>query len=123
MIKKSLAAVALAVMLVFIDSQGNVAEAERIYIGEFDSYTPLKGAGYLDSYSVRGNPNLILCTVYVSTEYGQAVVEYVFRQRIGGSWTVQYTVIGRSGGGTSIVQYGLTAFEKKLLNYIMDNFE
>lgn len=120
--KKFLAVVFLAFMFAFIGSQSNVAEAENIYIGEFDSYTPIKGDGYLDSYSVRGNASIIVCDVYVSSQYGRVVVEYVFRKGISGRWTVQYTVVGASGGGTSIVQNELTPFEKKLLNYILNNY-
>lgn len=126
MIKKYFAAVSLAFMLVFAGSTGNVAEAREVYIGEFDSLegiADVKGDAYLDSTSVRGNSSIIICDVYVSWEYGRFVAEYTFRKGLRSRWSVQFTYRGMGGGGSSVATYDLSPFEKKLLNYILDNYE
>lgn len=140
MIKKTIAAVALAFMIIFAGSQSNVAEASEIYIGEFDSYKSrnhfvydwIKKFGRIDGYlisnAVEGNYSTIICRVnlYVSNK-DEAIgyIVYDFRRGIKNNWSVKFRSFGYGGiAHDDIYRYSdLTIFESKLLNYILNNYE
>ena len=124
MIKKSLAAVALAFMIIFVGSQSNVAEAEAVYIGYMgdflNGYEHLNGDGYLLSDSVKGNSNVIICRLIIkrSNGNGEYPAEYTFKKGL-----KRWSSVTKNYGWLRCPNYALTDFDKKLLNYILNNYE
>lgn len=123
MIKKSLAVVTLAFMIIFVGSQSKVAEAKAIYIGYMgdfiNGYENMNGDGYLLSDSVRGNSNVIICNLIIRSDAnGEYPAEYTFKKGLK-SWSS----VSKNFGVIRASNCDLTDFDKKLLNYILNNYE
>ena len=124
MIKKSLTVVALAFMIIFAGSQSNVAEAEKIYIGYMgdfiNGYEHMNGDGYLLSDTVKGNSDTIICNLIINRSDGEGEypAEYTFKKGL-----KRWSSVTRNYGWLRVPNCSLTDFDKKLLNYILNNYE
>ena len=129
MIKKIIAAVALAFMIIFAGSQSNVAEAEHIYIGYFDSAGDYWGkgyTGYLVSDSVGKNLDSIFCTVVLKENPGVLCLFDFYTEK--NTWWFVLTTYGQDklgGGGIKFRPAYVVwdGFDGKLLNYILNNYD
>ncbi|MBQ6131495.1 MAG: hypothetical protein IJL12_04065 [Selenomonadaceae bacterium] len=129
MIRKSLAAVALAFMIILVGSQSNLAEARNIYIGTFgNNCAALKGKDcYLiddsvtrDSYYVN-NSTIIQCATGV-TDFGQ--LNFTFKRVSTKDWVFIWSFAGLGGGGSfGVINVDWNDVDGKLLRYILNNYD
>jgi len=129
-IKKYLATITLAFMIIFVGSQSNIAEAKEIYIGtcssnwlealQFKDVYLLDDSVRCDSYSVN-NSMLIQCTTNV-TDFGK--LYFTFRRVSTKKWVFIYSIRGISGGGDSgVLDVDWNDVDGELLEYILNNYE
>lgn len=125
MVKKVFCIIIFSLAIICYDAKDNIAEAEDIYIGYFDAAAETWGkgyTGYLASDSVRGNSNIIFCSV-VFNEAPGTVATFEFYKNTKTWWYV-LTLSGGGGGMRFQPAYVYkSTFAEKLLDFIMNNYD